>query len=239
MSVASRVSGDWTWDPVFHSLLPELPPKVSLDPKADLCLQVGTSPTISFAVCARDLERSSPVWDRMLNGYFMESKKHRPHGDASEWIIELPDDNPRAMGVLLDIVHGRFDRVPTYDFRRLTGALMIDDLYSITVLLDKYDMMHVVRPWAGGWLRDMQDESERSNSGEANWSHVLPKSLWITWTFGDLEGFEAAAKAMLLEYSHSTKDEYNLQVDVVPEPLNIYGGCICSLRLPFHPPILG
>ncbi|RWA13801.1 hypothetical protein EKO27_g1300 [Xylaria grammica] len=123
------------------------PPQSWLDPKGDLRIDVGMFPAKSFVVCSRTLARTSPFWDKMLYGEFRESKPCPEDGNL-EWTVKLPEDNTTAMGLLLNIVHGRFDVVPSYE-----DPIYIRDLYDISVVTDKYDMAYVLKPWAKGWLR--------------------------------------------------------------------------------------
>ncbi|KAI0913276.1 hypothetical protein F4824DRAFT_175378 [Ustulina deusta] len=84
------------------------PPKSCLDPKGDLCIDVGMLyPTRSFTVCSRTLARVSPFWDKMLYGEFMESKKPHPQDDSLEqrsasidWQIDSIDNYIDFTGVL-------------------------------------------------------------------------------------------------------------------------------------------
>ncbi|KAH8161020.1 hypothetical protein CIB48_g7224 [Xylaria polymorpha] len=158
---------------LFRPLTPP-PPQSCLDPKGDLCIEVGMFPTKSFTVCSRTLARTSPFWDKMLFGEFKESKKHCPPDDNSEWIVKLPDDNSTAMGFLLQIIHGQFDVVPNYE-----DPMNIRDLYEISVITDKYDMTHILQPWARGWLRSITQHlaTLRRESLREKYCH---ERLWIS-----------------------------------------------------------
>ncbi|EQB44846.1 hypothetical protein CGLO_16371 [Colletotrichum gloeosporioides Cg-14] len=75
----------------------------------------------------------------MLHGRFKES---RP--ESSDWIVDLPDDDTESMQIMLNMMHARFDWVPQ--------RISIQELYEMLVLVDKYDALDVIRPWARGWL---------------------------------------------------------------------------------------
>lgn len=115
---------------------------IPLDPGGDLVLCVGTkfvmSEPCSFKVCSSALRRASKVWKSMLFGKWSEAKPAQ-----GDWIVELPEDQPRETEILLAILHGAFDSVPR------TASL--SRLYDILILADKYDMMHIIQPWAGPW----------------------------------------------------------------------------------------
>ncbi|KAH7014538.1 uncharacterized protein B0I36DRAFT_369485 [Microdochium trichocladiopsis] len=84
-----------------------------LDKRGDLCLRVGmeakskTSTPCSFLVCSRALARSSPVFETMLYGGWLES---RPEASAatSNWTAELPVDDAGTIEQLLSAMHGDF-----------------------------------------------------------------------------------------------------------------------------------
>ncbi|KAI0452903.1 hypothetical protein F5B21DRAFT_481523 [Xylaria acuta] len=199
---------------VLHVL--ESPPvKSCLDPKGDLCIQVGEAPATSFIVCSRTLARTSSFWNTMLYGEFKESKKFCPE-NGLEWMVELPDDDPRPMALLLNIVHCHFDVVPSYP-----GPIGIQDLYEISVLTDKYDMTHTLRPWARGWLHSIMDSLGEMPDVSLR-EQYCQERLWISWELGDKAGFEGIAIVMLLNSSASTEDANSLRCDGVLEPPDIY-----------------
>ncbi|KAJ3961874.1 hypothetical protein N0V92_001438 [Colletotrichum tropicale] len=81
----------------------------SFDPIGDLTLRVGEDGVAyEFVVCSRTLSRWSPVFRTMLFGGFAESKP----ADAA-WSVSLPEDLPSAMFLVLSIIHGCFEHVPT------------------------------------------------------------------------------------------------------------------------------
>ncbi|KAH7350746.1 hypothetical protein BKA65DRAFT_549739 [Rhexocercosporidium sp. MPI-PUGE-AT-0058] len=65
-------------------------------------------------------------------------------GSDSSVEVPLPDDDPRAMTILLNIVHGRNRRVPGKDSLRM--------LTSIAVLAEKYQMMEALEPFHDSWI---------------------------------------------------------------------------------------
>ncbi|KAI1119320.1 hypothetical protein F5Y14DRAFT_437890 [Nemania sp. NC0429] len=199
-----------------------------LDPKGDLCIDVGMRPARSFTVCLRTLARVSPFWDKMLYGDFMESKKPHPQDDSLEWTVKLPEDNPTAMALLLSIIHGRFDVVPGYE-----DLLYVRDLYDISVITDKYDMACVLQPWARGWLRSTLYLTELI--GESLRDQYCYKRLWISWALGDKANFEEIAKIMLLTSCTSIRDSNKIYDIIERTRLDI----IEELLAPFYKIIEG
>ncbi|KAK5637572.1 hypothetical protein RRF57_013287 [Xylaria bambusicola] len=185
------------------------PPKSCLDPKGDLCMDVGMHPARSFT------------------------------DNSLEWAVKLPEDNPTAMALLLSIIHGQFDVVPGYE-----DLLYVRDLYDISVITDKYDMAHVLRPWARGWLRSALCSTELT--GESLRDQYCHERLWISWALGDKANFEETAKIMLLTSCTSIHDSNSLRCAGVFEPPEIYDiieqtrlDIIKALLAPFHKIIQG
>ncbi|KAI8315813.1 hypothetical protein K4K59_000750 [Colletotrichum sp. SAR11_240] len=149
----------------------------SFDPIGDLTLRVGEDVVAyEFIVCSRTLSRWSPVFRTMLFGGFAES---RP-ADAA-WSVSLPEDLPSAMFLVLSIIHGCFEHVPT--------SLSQIELYQTLVATEKYDMTKIVRPWAAAWFAPYKNISKVSGN------EIL---LWISWELGYADNFCWLAKDLLL-----------------------------------------
>lgn len=164
----------------------------------------------------------------------MESRKPHPRDDSLQWSVKLPEDNPTAMGLLLSIIHGRFDVVPGYE-----DLLYVRDLYEISAITDKYDMAHVLQPWARGWLRSTLCSTELM--GESLRDQYCHERLWISWALGDKTNFEEIAKIMLLTSCTSIRDSNSLRCAGVFEPPEIYDiieqtrlDIVKALLAPFH-----
>ncbi|KAI1113315.1 hypothetical protein F5Y14DRAFT_418439 [Nemania sp. NC0429] len=212
--ISTKPQFDFRPRSVPRVLQPPLP-HLCLDPKGDLRIDVGMYSKNSFTVCSRTLARVSPFWDRMLYGEFQEGKKQHCQDDSAEWTVQLPEDNPTAMSLLLSIIHGQFDAVPGYQ-----DLLYISDLYDISVITDKYDMAHVLQPWARGWLRPTLCSAELV--GESLREQYYHERLWISWALGDKANFEEISKIMLLTACTSSKDPNSLRCAGILEPPEIY-----------------
>jgi hypothetical protein len=66
-------------------------------------------------------------------------------------VVDLPDDNPETLRLLLDIIHGAFANVP--------AALSLDLLCGVLVVADKYDLIHLLRPYANAWAEVVKAKS--------------------------------------------------------------------------------
>ncbi|KAF4827947.1 hypothetical protein CGCTS75_v007761 [Colletotrichum tropicale] len=157
-----------------------------LDELGDLTLRVGPEQS-TFKVCSRTVARASPVFMRMLHGRFKES---RP--ESSDWIVDLPDDDTEPMQIMLNMMHARFDWVPQ--------RISIQGLYEMLVLVDKYDALDVIRPWARGWVDAVSDDLDQ------------PALLWIASELGD----SALFGKVVMEIA--TKWTVDLDGAIIPRP---------------------
>ncbi|MBE3048682.1 hypothetical protein IMZ48_40525 [Candidatus Bathyarchaeota archaeon] len=126
-----------------------------IDKDGDLVLLVGeelTSPAKEFLVCSSTMRRASPVWKRMLFGGFQESKP--AEGD---WVVALPDDEPRILTTLLNVVHANFSET----YRQLDVA----GIYEHVVLMDKYDILRFMQPWRDDWMAKVKVAANADEAG--------------------------------------------------------------------------
>ncbi|KAF6812009.1 hypothetical protein CMUS01_13153 [Colletotrichum musicola] len=133
---------------------------VVFDEPSELFLRVGADhvdEAVVFSVCPKALTRLSKVFDRMLNGGFAES---RPTDKEQRWEIELPDDKPASLRILMDIMHGRVHEVPK--------EMGLADLWDVIVAADKYDVVHLLRPW-DGWIKTVQHQTDDMRLLGAAW----------------------------------------------------------------------
>src|SRR5690606_8868525 len=124
-----------------YSRLDQMPSEATVvfDPDGDLNLRAATT---TFKVCSATLRRSSPVWKAMLFGPWKESKPTKNTG--KKWLIELPEDPPTALKIVLAILHTQVDAVPS--------AVDVPVFADILVLTDKYDMRKIIWPWIFEWV---------------------------------------------------------------------------------------
>jgi hypothetical protein len=141
---------------------------IVFDKRGDLVLEIGEEKT-QCLVCSRSVARASPVFDTMLFGGFSESKPA-----SGQWLVRLPDDGIGSFEVFLNIIHGYLDKVPD-KFQRYVELV---ELYHIVRTADKYDLTHLLRPWAQPWLRFLR---RRWGSG-MSFSHEV---MWVAWVLGD------------------------------------------------------
>lgn len=167
---------------------------IEIDKDGDLTLVVGQTKcergasgshihleTVAYLICSRTLARSSPVMNAMLLGGFHESRQST---------ISLPEDNPKAMKIILDMVHGNFDCVP-----HTCDGLCVEDLYQITVLTDKYAMTQKLRPWVRAWSICVNTWLHKPKTSRLTMGS-FERLLWIVSEFGHRQFFEAGVDLM-------------------------------------------
>ncbi|KAH7137303.1 hypothetical protein B0J13DRAFT_527941 [Dactylonectria estremocensis] len=147
---------------------------IKFDPDGDLVLVVGTGSPQELLVDSRALRRASPVFRAMLSDRFSEAK-------PKEGIlkVELPEDDFDAFAVLMDIVHGVFDRI--------SSKLSAQELYDMCILTNKYDMTQALRPI----LASEANAAYKKCSGPSHESTPQLLLLFIAWGTGQHDDFKA------------------------------------------------
>lgn len=112
----------------------------------------------------------------MLFGGFKESKQE------PDWIVELPEDDHWAMGILLNAIHANFSRVPK--------DMDTPGLYEITVQANKYDMTHCLQPWASVWASETNNPDLYEYMGTRAVEETDIQKLWVLHEFGMYWPFE-------------------------------------------------
>ena len=170
------------------------------DPSGDLTLVVGlrsdTEPEFPwrFTVCSATLRRASLVWNKMLYGGWAESKKtticrgssNMDQQEDDQWTVELPEDDPKALAVVMNIIHGHFDKVPAATGDEMT----IELLYDVLVACNKYDLTKIVRPWIKGWMEIAKRTPDTTETPSDRSSFTI-YSTYIAWEVGDEDLFKA------------------------------------------------
>ncbi|KAE9988241.1 hypothetical protein EG327_003455 [Venturia inaequalis] len=139
----------------------------------DLTLIVGEGEDkTQYVVCRRTICGVCKSWNAMFTKF---SEAFAPE-------VELPDDNPQAILILLQIAHLRFDQLPG-------GAMSLQELNRLAIVCDKYDAVATVRPFIKTW----SPASRRVFSPHGNEQY-----LWVYWVFGYMPEFSYLAVEMQL-----------------------------------------
>lgn len=121
---------------------------------------------VEMLVSAKHLMLASPVFNAMFKHNFLEGDTLRSNGRVE---VPLPDDDIKAMEIVLNIVHGRVRRVP----REVT----LDVMTALSVLVDKYQMHEVVELYVEIWMHHLKSLVPKFFSPE------FYKWLSIAWVF--------------------------------------------------------
>ncbi|KAL1624915.1 hypothetical protein SLS54_003639 [Diplodia seriata] len=115
-------------------------------------------------------------WKRMLAGDFKEAQ-----ADSSGMReISLPEDDPRALSILLNIAHLRFDNLPK-------GIMSFEAFRDLIVLSNKYCATVILKPWLSTWTQ------VATESYYFDYTCGREELLFIYWELGEEEEMEEVA----------------------------------------------
>ena len=154
-------------------------------PSGDLTLQVGVGEhRKAFIVSSKAMSLASHVWCKMLDPTRLCEQKR----------VDLLDDDPDALLILLRISHLQFSNVPLH--------VEYTILVHLAVLCDKYEMAQILLPWIRPWQADWMPHSLKRG---------YENLLFVAWVFSDLETYNAIARQWVMK---STLDiDGNLVMD--------------------------
>ncbi|KAF2639205.1 hypothetical protein P280DRAFT_519400 [Massarina eburnea CBS 473.64] len=149
-----------------------LQPTIELCGHTDVTLIIGEEEQPVRASVAV-LRNAGPVWRAMFEPHWAES-------EASE--IFFPEDDVEAMLLVFRIAHLRFQDLPK------KNGLTFKTLLNLAVVSDKYDVVHLVRPFLdlNGWAQKYAYPNY-TGPNYASW-------LFIAWTFGYATSFDALSR---------------------------------------------
>lgn len=149
---------------------------IILHTPSDLTLNVGdpSQKVYHIHVNAQTMRMMSPVWSTMLD-------PAKGWKESSSNTLDLDDDDPDALLVLLQIAHLKFK-----DIKRVTH---VDELFQLAILCDKYDVTALIGPFLKAWIDGMQTTCPTES---------LDKWLFIAWVFGMIKIYKAIAKSISL-----------------------------------------
>ncbi|KAF4911299.1 hypothetical protein CGCF415_v004722 [Colletotrichum fructicola] len=168
------------------------------DSRGDLVLKVGKAfheGGRDFVVCSRTVARWSKVFNAMFFGGFAESISSARDGT---WTIALPEDRAAPLFLILAIIHGTHQPIPM--------GLGRDELFDLLIVTEKYDMTHVLRPWASQWVQNLPLDNYENTTGQY-------RDVWIAWELG----CEASFCKMLNDIL------WDCRVDDAGQLINVHG----------------
>jgi hypothetical protein len=159
-------------------------PMISFDEGGDLYLKVGQNPGRIMLVDSRALSRVSPRLKEII------SLNQKAIND-SDWTIELPDDDADPFALLLNLIHTRFEKVPS--------KVSLKKLYGVCILTKKYEMKQVLRPVAERWFKAVGTSTEDYG--------LFFKKAFIAWELGFAEELSDMVGHVVLNCSLDADDQ--------------------------------
>jgi hypothetical protein len=145
----------------------------------------SSASSIKFLVSSHHLKSASSVFRAALAGPWIEStltKDGRHQMPAENWDVE-------ALLVVLNIVHGRNNRVPK--------AVTLELLCKISVVVDYYNLSEAVRFPGWFWIDGLRASVPKTYGRE------LVLWLCVSWVFQDDTIFRAATETAIRESPNS------------------------------------
>ncbi|SMR64265.1 unnamed protein product [Zymoseptoria tritici ST99CH_3D1] len=149
-----------------------------LHPSGDLLIYHNEF-TIPLLLCSKAFALLCKPWAKMVEYRMVMGSEESKEDERMK--IDLSDDDPIALSILLYISHLRFEMVPSF--------LSLKQLFALSVLTDKYEATRMVRPWIAHWLSIWNFASMETKVA----------NVWIAWEFGLLGDFERIATALVLD----------------------------------------
>lgn len=158
-------------------------------------------------VSSKHLILASRVFKRLLQGSFKEGQQL---SSQDHIVLPLPEDNPAALLVLLNLIHGQTRKVPrTVDLWMLT---------ELAILVDKYELLEATEMTMEHWFRGLKSDILLDFT-----NNLLPL-IFVSWVFRKPEIFRKVTRAAQLE------SEGLLEVNQLPIPQSVLGISLNHVR---------
>lgn len=158
---------------------------------------------IHMLVSSKHLMLASPVFKAMLqHSNFKEGDTLRSSGQVK---VPLPDDEPAALKILLDIVHGKVRQVPR--------QVSLKTMTELSVLVDKYQMLEVVEIYVEIWMNTLK------TSVPIFFTADLLSWLSISWVFGLADIFKQISRIAM----RGSTELFGAHESHLPIPQPVFG----------------
>ena len=149
---------------------------IHIDPAGDLDIVVGLEDEAkTFHVSSKVMCLTSTAWNAMLSHGFKET-------NLGADPVTFPEDDTYAFFIILLASHLKFHLLPS--------SIGFRQLFEVCVLGDKYDCIHVLRPWLAGWTSPWTDHV--THEGYEKWA-------FVSWAVGDEGNFKSITEQLLLK----------------------------------------
>ena len=189
---------------------------------------------ITASVSSHAMSLASPVWKKFISPPWRPSQINKlretsslddnegvriSFPPASDELLDFREDDADALLLLLRIAH--------LDFISVKKRLSIAELYNLAILCDKYDCVHLIKPWVDEWSLWAARGARNQAGGE-----LLSKRLFIAWSFGRIADFRTSASVLLMQSGTDKNGQLlDLGGEVIPEvmPPGVIGQYIICL----------
>ncbi|KAF8865160.1 hypothetical protein BDZ45DRAFT_581276 [Acephala macrosclerotiorum] len=159
-------------------------------------------------VSSKHLVLASPVFKAMFRSGFQECQILQSQGRVE---VDLPDDDPAAFQILLNVIHGHVRKVP--------DEVNLETMTKLSILVDKYQVHEVVELYVRHWMPKLRESLPTSFT-----PNILPW-ISISWVFRLREDFKTVTR--IAERESSSDLGKNSDV-ALPIPTTVLGSIDAS-----------
>lgn len=166
---------------------------------------------IHMLVSSKHMVLVSPVFKAMLQwNNFKEGYAMKAHGKVE---VPLPDDDPEAMRILVDIVHCHHKDVP----RKVKLSL----LTHLAILVDKYRLHESVQIYSDMWISHAKKKFPSSMAEDG--VEICLQWLCISWVFEKARDFTDMTRIFQQESTQSLAEMIKDSGWDIPVPGTVIG----------------
>ncbi|KAF7863212.1 hypothetical protein EAF04_007294 [Stromatinia cepivora] len=164
---------------------------------------------IHMLVSSKHMVLVSPVFKAMLQwSNFKDGYAMKAHGKVE---VPLPDDDPEAMRILVDIVHCHHKDVP----RKVKLSL----LTHLAILVDKYRLHEAVQIYSDMWISHAKKKFPSTMAEDG--TEVCLQWLCISWVFEKGRDFTAMTRIFQQESTQSLSEMISDSAWDIPVPSTV------------------
>ncbi|KAJ8071767.1 hypothetical protein OCU04_002082 [Sclerotinia nivalis] len=164
---------------------------------------------IHMLVSSKHMVLVSPVFKAMLQwSNFKDGYAMKAHGKVE---VPLPDDDPEAMRILVDIVHCHHKDVP----RKVKLSL----LTHLAILVDKYRLHEAVQIYSDMWISHAKKKFPSTMAEDG--TEVCLQWLCISWVFEKSRDFTAMTRIFQQESTQSLSEMISDSAWDIPVPSTV------------------